>query len=198
QRPAVAILADVARLRSEQAAALEKFVAEGGGLLVAPGPRGERDVCNEALFKDGGGLLPARLERLAGDANTPDSFASPAMTKTPHPALGVVAQSPTLGQARFGRWWRLSPGKDAVVVADLSTNDPLFVERAFHQGRVLVSAIPLDRSWDSNLPGLLDYPVLMHELTMYLAGGHAPAGNVAAGQPLRYRPGHGQNTALPA
>src|SRR5262249_37687195 len=37
-----------------------------------------------------------------------------------------------------------------------------------------------------------------HELTMYLAGGHAPAGNVAAGQPLRYRPGHGQNTALPA
>src|SRR5262249_55552827 len=85
QRPAVAILADVARLRPEQAAALEKFVADGGGLLIALGPRGERNSYNDALFKDGGGLLPARLERLGGDANKLDTAASPAMTKTPHP-----------------------------------------------------------------------------------------------------------------
>ena len=70
----------------------------------------------------------------------------------------------------------------------------ILVEGRYRGGRVLVSTVPFDKSWVTNLPDLPEFPVLAHELVNALAGVRAgeygPRSaeyNVPQGQPLRYR-----------
>jgi hypothetical protein len=116
-----------------------------------------------------------------------------------HPALDLFRDEPgcTLGKARFPRWWKVVAGKGATTAALLSTTDPLLVEQRFKKGKVLLCTVPLDRSWDSTLPSVGEFPVLAHELVYYLADTRSADFNVPAGQPLVYRPEPGRD-AVPA
>src|SRR5262249_27681073 len=95
--------------------------------------------------------------------------------------------------ARFPKWWKLSiAGRSAagVPVASLrtATSDyPFLVERTWRAGRVIVSAVPLDASWGTNLPDLPAFVPLAHELIYYLAGARASEITLQAGQPIRLR-----------
>ncbi len=64
---------------------------------------------------------------------------------------------------------------------------PFLVERAFQTGRVLVSAVPLDNSWGSNLVDQPAFVPLVHEMVYFLAGARAAEYNLRPGQPIRYR-----------
>src|SRR5207237_6746504 len=57
----VVVLANVPQLSQTQARAVEQFVYEGGGLWVAPGSLTRVDNYNTELYRDGAGILPARL-----------------------------------------------------------------------------------------------------------------------------------------
>jgi hypothetical protein len=57
----VVVLANVGRLDPGQVVALEQFVYDGGGLLVAPGNLVAADEYNDWLYRGGAGLLPAAL-----------------------------------------------------------------------------------------------------------------------------------------
>ena len=74
------------------------------------------------------------------------------------------------------------------VMLPLTNDDPLLAEKAVGRGRVVVCAVPLDASWESNLIRLPDYVPLVHELGHYLAGGWYAEANVATGEPLVFRP----------
>src|SRR5205807_2408440 len=65
---------------------------------------------------------------------------------------------------------------------------PLFVEKPYKNGRVILSAVPLDKSWRTNLPDLPAFVPLTHELAYYLGGVRASEHNLQPGQPIRYRP----------
>jgi hypothetical protein len=96
---------------------------------------------------------------------------------------------------RFPRWWKLTlPGRDAtgVQVAALRTTTdeyPFLVEGVDPQraGRLLVCAVPLNDSWDTDLIRHGAFLPLVHELVYYLAGARAVEYNLKPGQPLRYR-----------
>src|SRR5439155_17742841 len=68
----------------------------------------------------------------------------------------------------------------------LSGDSPLFVERQYQAGRVIVSAVPLDNSWRTNLIELPAFAPLAHELVFYLAAARSAALNLNPGQPIRY------------
>src|SRR5262249_10873075 len=139
------------------------------------------------------------LERIAGDPAKPDASVSPDPRRVHHAALTALSQpGGTLSQGRVARWWRVVPAQGAAVGALLTSDDPFLIERPFRKGRVLLSALPFDRTWDSTLPGVLEYPVLVHEVTMHLAGTRAPERNLGVGQPLRYEPPPGEIVRLPA
>ncbi|MFO0878108.1 MAG: VWA domain-containing protein [Gemmataceae bacterium] len=194
-RPRVVILQDVARLQPTQVDLLSSFVAEGGGLFVTLGERANATWYNETLYRNGEGLLPARLDGMAGDEKAAADVARPDAASFKHPVLDLFekVQAGGLADARFPRWWKLTtPGRHSagIPVGQLEYRGgktPLLVERAFQAGRVLVSAVPLDNTWGTNLVDLPAFVPLAHEAVYYLAGARSADFNLRAGQPLRWR-----------
>jgi hypothetical protein len=194
-KPRLLVLCDVPRLNATQTEAVGQFLADGGGVLVTLGARVDADEYNSRLYHEGRGWLPARLDGMAGDLSKPRDAVRPVLTGSTHPALELFRTTPASGldSARFPKWWKLSmPGRASpgVAVATLRSADleyPLFVERSWQAGRALVSAVPLDGSWGTNLPELPAFVPLAHELIYYLAGARASEFNLQAGQPIRFR-----------
>jgi hypothetical protein len=123
----------------------------------------------------------------------PAKAVSPLPASFFHPALDLFREiaSGGLADARFPRWYAVNtPGRNspAVPVALLSNNDPFLVERPFRAGRVLLSTVPLDNSWRTNLTDLSAFAPLAHELIYYLAGARSAEHNLQPGQPFLYRP----------
>jgi von Willebrand factor type A domain/Aerotolerance regulator N-terminal len=195
EKPRVLVLCDVPRLSTEQAEAVGRFLADGGGVLVTLGDRVDANDFNARLYREGKGWLPARLDGPAGDPAKPREGARPVPAASTHPAFELFRTTPAggLDTARFPRWWKLAtPGRSAagIAVAMLrsgSADFPFLVERAWQAGRVIVSAVPFDASRGTNLPDLPAFVPLAHELIYYLAGARASEFNLQAGQPIRLR-----------
>jgi len=189
KRPRVLILADVPRLTLDQEQAVGRFLREGGGVLVVLGERAANSAAsyNEQLHRGGKGWLPARLESVAGDTNKPEQAEMPDVRSFQHPCLELFRAEGTFpfAQARFPRWWKVTPDKSASSVALLSNADPVLIEKEFGRGRILLCTVPLDRSWEANLPTLWEYPVLVHELVASLAAARTGDFNLHPGQPIR-------------
>ncbi len=192
-KPRVLVLSNVARLTPRQVDAIGKFAADGGGVLVTLGERVDAAHYNELLHRGGEGWLPAHLEDAQGDELEKNRAVSPLASSFFHPALELFREVSVggLGQVRFPRWWKVTtPGKGStsLPIAQLTNSDPFLVERPFHNGRIIVSVVPLDNSWRTNLTSLPAFPPLAHELIFYLAGAQAVRHNLQPGQTLRYQP----------
>jgi hypothetical protein len=192
-RPRVLVLSNVARLSDAQQDAIGNFLAGGGGVLVTLGERVDARHYNDDLYRNGQGWLPARLEDLAGDEAHPEKAVAPLASSLFHPAVDIFRDVPVggLGEVRFPRWWKVTtPGRNSgsVPFALLNSTDPLFVEKPYRNGRVILAAVPLDKSWRTNLTDLPAFVPLAHELAYYLGGVRAAEHNLQPGQPIRYRP----------
>jgi hypothetical protein len=181
--PQVLVLADVAGLTAEQDRAIERFLGDGGGVLVLLGDR-----CVPAAWRDGRVWLPARPAEVGGTEPDSPMVPKPEGTELDHP-VSAVFRNRLLTGVVFPRYWKLRPdaGPPASVLCPLSTGDPLFVERPAGSGRVIVSAVPLDNTWETNLVGLPGFVPLAHELCYHLAGTADTPANLSAGEPLVVR-----------
>jgi hypothetical protein len=204
-RPRVLILRDVARLTAARQEAIDRFLADGGGVLVTLGQRVEADFYNIQLYRGGKGWLPARLDGIAGEADQLENAARPAPGGSDHPALRLFLEKPKdgrgsvrfpqLGRVRFPRWWKLTPpgrnsaGVQVAALRTASAEYPFLVEWIDPQraGRLLQCAVPLDDSWGSDVIRHGAFVPLVHELVYYLAGARSAEFNLQPGQPLRYR-----------
>jgi hypothetical protein len=178
--PRVVVLADVPHLREEQWRALEEFVRAGGGLWVILGPRVAegREAYNENGFRDGKGLLPAALSRVSKTEGVRLDAG-----RWLHAPLEIFKSS-SLGQAPVTTWWTVEPASDASAWALLTNGQPWLLHKVFGKGRVLLSTVPMDRSWDSALAPAWEFPVLAHELVYALADARSNAFNFDEGNPL--------------
>lgn len=174
----VVILADVDRLQGRAQSDIDKFVKEGGGLMIFAGPDIDIDWYNRELFRKGEGLLPAAIK---GQARA-ESDAAPArvlMQRLTHPALLYFndARGGRLQDAEFRHWFEFAPPSSEKVqrILSLDRNVPLLIEKKHGQGRVIAAATTANAEW-SNLPLQPFFVPLMQRLTTYLATeGSAPA-----------------------
>lgn len=180
------ILADVPRLPAAAGEDLQKYVRDGGGLLIVQGDRAEPSFYNSWASPDGECVCPAQLgQKRRSTAAAPVRFAAKTFS---HPALELMAD-PTRSDAEAAlikAYWPLrADEKDAAVRVGglLDSGDPVLVERKFGKGYVLMMPFSLDRQ-DTNLPSLKCFVPMVHELAYYLAAPMLPETNVKPGSGL--------------
>jgi hypothetical protein len=198
------VICDVARLSERKVEKLENFLHRGGGVVFTLGGQVDREAFNRLLYKDGAGLVPARL---IGVKHAPpeqhytltaddDEFKAP-----PLAAFGDINDRPALLSARFRQYYQVElPPKVAVRKmlsflppaksderpqpgsAGKSLLDPAVLEWQRHRGRVILITTTVNIDWGS-WPGSPAFLPFVHELTRHAALG-APPRVVSAGEPL--------------
>ena len=153
----VVVLLNVGELGVQQTRELADFVRSGGGLLVAPGDQAADS--GDALDS----LLPGRLvgsQRLrTGDYRVIADF------DRRHPLFTGL---PVEWSTRFQRVWTLTPKEDATTLMRFDNATPALLEARVGEGRVLLTAMPLDSEW-GDFPLQPLYLPFVHETLDYLA-----------------------------
>ncbi|HEY6361859.1 MAG TPA: BatA domain-containing protein [Vicinamibacterales bacterium] len=154
---------------------LARFVENGGGLLVALGPR--------ATWPQDADVLPAALlqpvDRTRGDSARIGAleFGHPVFEPFRAPRSGDFA--PT----RFYGYRAVKPVEGAQVLARFDAGAPALLERRVGNGRVLLWTSTLDLSW-SDLPLKPIYLPFVHQAVRHLAAYAQPAPWLTVGQVL--------------
>lgn len=179
EKDRVVVLANVGKLDPRRTRALEQFVFAGGGLLIAPGNRLDIARCNELFYRDGTGLLPAKLKAVASTEGSANRLIG---IETSHPVFrflqGRTDPVPTIAVSRY---LQLDPlPASSVGLASLRSGDPLVVARSFGRGRVMLWTVPIDADW-SNLPFSSLYLPLVQSSIKFLAAGGVEDRNLAPG-----------------
>jgi hypothetical protein len=201
----VVVLANTPRLKESQIRLLENFVAEGGGLALFPGSRTDVAWCNEQLYKNGMGLIPAKLGSAAGNSSAGLPGIEIASGPYLHPSLNAFnSEQNNLSGVQIQAWYKLSTtqiaktrGTDPTplnpspeysdnepfIFLSLENGDPLLVECKYGSGLVMQSAIPCSADW-SNFPTRPTFVPAMQRLIGHLAIGAQASTQLEVGSPI--------------
>lgn len=148
-------LLDVSRLDGRAVETLEAYVTGGGGLAIFDGPDVNTGYYNQALYKEGKGLLPAPLGfdidlGLALDPSSPD------VELSNHPIFSffVSETNPLIRGVKIDRFrevasnWKPGPESAVEVIARTRDKTPLVIEKKFGQGAVLQFLTTLEPTWN--------------------------------------------------
>jgi hypothetical protein len=188
-RVRVAVLGNVPALDAPAVSALERFVASGGGLLVAAGEGTDPDVANRIWWRGGDGFLPARL----APPLAPTTPQRPRPAAIAHPALAAFtdAGSEAWDEVTVSRYHPLDTlPSEAGRLLQLEDGSPLLIERERGRGRVALLATGLDGAW-SDLPYRPAFVPLARSLVSWLGGAVLPGRTVVAGESLAWFPRDG-------
>ncbi len=150
------ILANVPEFSEAAVSALEKYLRQGGGLIVFPGDKINTAFYNEKLAKKSA-ILPAAFGEAHGDAKSQETFFAMQEKNYQHPIVSLWNDpaSGTLGRARFFRAFALKPepagGADAgapTVVVNYADGTPAVMERTVGSGRVVQFSSTADTAWN--------------------------------------------------
>jgi hypothetical protein len=211
----VVALLNVYRLSEPAVEQLDRFVREGGGLLVYLGDQVDPDWYNTALYRGGEGLLPAELLEIRRGAT--EAHLAPADRL--HPVMrGLSLEGDPLGLSNVGfdAYYAVSPPGEAdlagdtpdepadaddetgpaatvdsaarvVAVYDDAERSPAIVERTYGQaGRVVLMTSSADREWN-RWPEHPTYLPIMLELVQHVARESSAASDRLVGTAIEMR-----------
>lgn len=169
---------------------LEDYVAAGGGLWLALGPRAEISDFNEMLYRRGDGLSPVGIDRIVDESRRSEKTHINPFLK-PHPATRDLADQARLdlGDVDVERRFRFSfPDSmhDVPSLLTLTNGESLVVENRFGHGRVLVQAVPLTYQW-SGLTVSQSFVVMVENWLNYVSESAATDFNLRPGEPVVWK-----------
>lgn len=179
----VVILANVPRIAAKQVRQLEQYVYGGGGLLVAPGNLVREEEYNSKLWRDGDGLLPARLlPPTAADGSQATTLLG---LELDHPIFRFLqGRDEPIPRVVVGRYFPAQRGEQqSRVLGQYATGQPFLLENPYGRGRVMLMTTPLDADW-SELPGFNIYLPLLQSCIRHLAAGMLPDRNLWVNDPI--------------
>ncbi|MFT5128316.1 MAG: hypothetical protein ACI8W8_001926, partial [Rhodothermales bacterium] len=177
----VLVLANVHTLSQYAVFAIEQFVQQGGGLLVALGDGAEPSEYAK-LYKDGQGLLPGTLRRRR---TYEDAFFRPALVgEGAAHVLGPLAEElpRVFDNVHVRAYWSCTASPTSTVLATFGA-DPFLMHQRYGEGKVLLWSTAFDTAW-SNFPLTPDFLPLVHTLVLHLAAGVRPPLNLSQLEPL--------------
>ncbi|NUN49589.1 MAG: BatA domain-containing protein [Candidatus Brocadiae bacterium] len=186
------ILANLETIAPEEVTSLEEYVRSGGGLLMFLGDKTEAYTWNQAMFRNGEGLLPCELEKPAGYPDNRDVFGITGVDYD-HPALSFFRDlKASLTRLPISQYYAVKPWDprpDVRVMAGLNVPGgappPLLVERRFGRGRAVLCTTAPDLEWGL-MPKFPGYVMLMDQICSYLAAPVQRFRNIEVGEPMEY------------
>ena len=167
-------LCNVARPADEVIERLERFAADGGGVVFFLGDQIEPTRYNEAFYRDGEGLLPLALGEISGDPDRPDGVF---LADDTHPTmaegrdyLGLLFGARVVLLKRYITV-RYSPtaGVSTILRVAGDQGSPLMVGHTYQNaGEVLLIATSADKHW-TNWPETPTYLPIVHEIHRNMA-----------------------------
>ncbi|MBI1310120.1 hypothetical protein GC176_02345 [bacterium] len=179
------VLCDVGLLTEREAALLDRYVRGGGGLVIFPGERTQPDSFNTRLYRDGTGILPARIgERVTsssdGNALTFDArgFA--------HSLVAAFRGNPDAGleSTITVSYLKLEPSESASTALWFSDGSPALVEQQTGEGRVVLAATGADDRWGTWAIWAPSFVPMMHETIRFAASGSWQQHTHLVGEPV--------------
>src|SRR3984885_2572445 len=180
---AFVVLSDVGTMPAGLENSLRAFVAGGGSLLVALGP------LSAALNH-----VPVSNEIIQGSAyagRTDSRFETVAAADAEHPAL---RQTNKLDGVKFYQVIRVDPGQSRVI-ARLTNQAPLLLEKQIGEGRVMVFTSTFDNI-GNDLPQHNAFVPFVEESARYLGGQQDRSTNVAVDSYIELRSAKERGAAI--
>ncbi|QOV92242.1 BatA domain-containing protein [Humisphaera borealis] len=180
------ILAGLEQLTDAQAVAIEQFVYDGGGVLIAPGELSRPTAYDVALFRDGAGILAASLaEATPFDGSMQTTLLGFEAT---HPILKFLGGRPdALLPVSVGQYFPVDRlGPQAQVLMRYATGEPFLIESVSssqRRGKLLLMTTSLGEDW-STLPMTSFYLPFVQSAARYLGEGPPRRFNLAPGEPI--------------
>lgn len=182
----VVVLANVERLQGNRGNELDKFVKEGGGLLIFAGPECDLSWYDRDFYKNGQGLFPASVKGF-GHTTEAENPARILMQRFTHPAITYFndARGGRLQDAEIKHWLQFDVKSEAVkTLLTLDRGVPLLVEKARERGRVIACATSASPEWN-NLPLQMVFVPLVQRLITYLSTPGTSSASYAVGSSLQ-------------
>ncbi len=196
---AAIVMLDVATLKDDELAALEKYVENGGGLAWFVGSQTNRDYYNERLYRGGAGLFPVPLtlptqlldsrHETAPDVEVSDHAMFQALAGRRNSFLPLVLVDYYYAVPSD---WKPPADGSVDVLARLRNGAPLVIDKKFGEGRVVAQLTklstgdtPLGRWTNWSLNPI--FPVLANELVAYLSAGQQNSSVQTVGDDLVVR-----------
>ncbi len=186
----VIAIANVASLSELQVKRLEKLVASGTGVMIFAGDQLDPQAYDARLYRDGAGLLPARVS--APIDEQPAGLTVESFDGSPLSALAKIAPD-ALARIRPRKFLAASVSdksndREVRVLArwNDSESHPAIIEKTFGRGRVILFTISADRQW-SEWPVDPTYVLATRSAALAIARPDSSGDNFIAGQPIAYR-----------
>lgn len=181
----VVVLCNVGLLTEPEATVLESFVRSGGGLVVLPGDRVNADSYNQRLFRDGNGILPARLGEFKVVENRDEVLTFDARGFE-HPLVRAFRGNPGAGleSTMTQKYVSLSPSDSATVGLWFSDGAPALVESAVGTGRVILAATSADDRWGTWAIWAPSFVPIMNEMVLHSVSGRWKNRQLGVGEPI--------------
>jgi hypothetical protein len=171
------LLARAAALDEASAVRLEQYVLGGGALWVFLGPDLNIYEYNKLLFKDGKGVLPAKLVSKETPAKPESGVVQ--FGQSTHPALHGLAASAD-ADARVLGYYKLENIEGARVVLSTADKTPVLLEKDAGRGRVLLANTGAGVN-ATYLPAVMEYPVFVQDMLRYVVGNPDQSVNLDTG-----------------
>jgi hypothetical protein len=156
----VVILANCGALNPAQFKLLREFVADGGGLLVFPGDKVNHDAYTKQFFPSpeipDQAFVAAELAAAEGDPNNAETHRRLGAIDFAHPVFSVFADSEQRYLTKL-KIYRHFPYKlpekrgNAWPLVEFEDGSPALLESVYGNGRVLLTAFPLNTKWTNLL-----------------------------------------------
>lgn len=156
----VLLIANVPDVAPEMVQRIERFVREGGGLILFLGNKVDADQYNRNL----GELLPGELGETLRTKDGESGW-SLAPTRSDHPLAAIVQRLPDslADTARFSRIVQTTPAAGSQTILSITQQGaPLLLTRDLDAGSVLLCTTSGDRSW-TELPVHPLYAMLLQQ-----------------------------------
>ena len=157
-RTDVVILANCGALDQNHFKLLRQFVAEGGGILILPGDRVNQDVYNKQFFPSPEipeqAFVAAEFAAAVGDPNIGDAFQKFGAIDFAHPVFAIFADSDQRYLTKVSVYRRFpitlpEAGGNSWPLMQFEDGSAALLESVYGNGRILVSAFPMNTKWSS-------------------------------------------------